>query len=55
MERGNLIISRRLNESFKIGDNITVTVHRIKGGEVRLAIAAPKNIKVLRDNAKEKT
>ena len=36
-----LILTRRLGESVKIGDQVTVTVLGVKGGHVRLGFAAP--------------
>jgi carbon storage regulator len=43
-----LVLSRREKESIVIGDRITVTVVEIRGNQVRLAIDAPKEIRVLR-------
>ncbi|PRR85241.1 carbon storage regulator CsrA [Clostridium luticellarii] len=43
-----LVISRKKGESFLIGDDIEVTVSRIEDGTVKLSIAAPKNITILR-------
>ena len=48
-----LVISRRDRESILIGDNIRVTVYG--PGVVRLGIEAPRDVKVLRDNAKQTT
>ena len=44
-----LILTRRNGESLKIGDNVTVTVLDIKGGQVRIAIDAPREIAVHRE------
>ncbi len=44
-----LILSRRIGESIKIDDNVTVTVAGIKGNQVRIAIAAPKSVVVDRE------
>ena len=44
-----LILTRRIGESLKIGDNIDVTVLSVQGGQVRLGINAPKNIAVHRE------
>ena len=44
-----LVLSRREKESIVIGDRITVTVVEIRGNQVRLAIEAPKEIRVLRN------
>lgn len=43
-----LVLSRKVGESFVIGDNITVTVVRIAGGGVRLGIEAPNDCSVIR-------
>jgi len=43
-----LVLSRRENESIVVGDRITVKVVKIRGNQVRLAIEAPKEIRVLR-------
>lgn len=44
-----LILSRRVGEVIMIGDNVTVTLLGIKGGQVRLGIDAPKQIAVHRE------
>jgi len=36
-----LVLSRRLGESIKVGDNITVTVVEIRGDTVRIGIETP--------------
>ena len=43
-----LILTRRVGESVKIGDEVTVTVLGVKGSQVRLGFAAPKNVTVHR-------
>lgn len=45
---GNLVLSRKKNESIEIGDSITVSVVEIRGDKVRLGVKAPKHIKVHR-------
>lgn len=44
-----LILTRRANESIKIGDDVTVSVLAIHGNQVRLGINAPKSIPVHRE------
>ena len=48
-----LQITRRLGQSFKIGDDITITVIR-DGKQVKLGIDAPKDVPVVRDDATKK-
>lgn len=43
-----LVLSRHLNESIMIGDDVIVTVVQIRGDKVRLGITAPKNTPVHR-------
>lgn len=43
-----LILTRKLNESITIADNIEISVIEIKGDQVKLGVEAPKEIKVFR-------
>ncbi len=43
-----LVLTRKQNEKIRIGENITITVIRMKGKAVRLGIEAPRNVNVLR-------
>ncbi len=43
-----LILTRREGESVRIGDDITITVLRVKGSQVRLGVDAPKTVAVQR-------
>ena len=36
-----LVLSRRVNESLRIGEGVVVTVVRIRGDKVRLGVTAP--------------
>ena len=44
-----LILTRRIGETLKIGDNIDVRVLGIKGNQVRIGITAPKDVSVHRE------
>lgn len=52
-ENGNLVLSRRRDETIEIGDDVTVTVVEIREDKVRLAINAPKHVKVHRREVAE--
>ena len=43
-----LALTRKVGERIVIGDNIVVTLVSIKGDSIRLAIEAPKEIKIYR-------
>lgn len=48
-----LILTRKLNESFVIDNNIVVTVVEISRGKVRIGIEAPNTIPVHRKEVLE--
>ncbi|GKV69405.1 carbon storage regulator [Sporosarcina sp. NCCP-2716] len=43
-----LVLSRRPNESIKIGDDIELKIIEVKGDTVRIGIEAPKSVEILR-------
>jgi len=43
-----LVLTRKLQETIHIGDNITLTILRIKGNTVRVGIDAPRQVRVVR-------
>ena len=43
-----LALTRKVGERIVIGDNITVTIVDIRGDSIRLAIDAPREIKIYR-------
>jgi len=49
-----LVLTRKLNESVVIADNIEVKVLEIKGDYVRLGIVAPKEVSIYRQELYEK-
>ncbi|MBS0388808.1 MAG: carbon storage regulator CsrA [Proteobacteria bacterium] len=49
-----LILTRREGESVLIGDEITITVLRVKGNQVRLGVNAPKDVSVQREEISER-
>lgn len=44
-----LVLSRRQNEAVHIGDGIRVVIAGIRGNAVKLAIEAPRNVSIQRD------
>ena len=44
-----LVLTRRINETINVGDNIKFTVLGIKGGQVKIGIDAPKEMPVNRE------
>lgn len=44
-----LVLTRRVNQSIMIGDNVVVTVLEVRGDQVRLGIVAPREIDVHRE------
>ncbi len=44
-----LILTRKLGESIRIGDNIKITVSDIKGKQIRIGIEAPGDVAVHRE------
>lgn len=48
-----LILRRKKNESILIGDNIRVTIAECSSNGVRLAVEAPKQISVIREELAE--
>lgn len=47
-----LVLTRKLNEQIRIGDEVTITVIRVKGNTVRLGIEAPRSTRVVRGELK---
>jgi carbon storage regulator len=44
-----LVLSRKVGECIRIGDDVVITIQEMRGGRVRLAIEAPRNVVVLRE------
>ncbi|WP_060205267.1 carbon storage regulator CsrA [Sporosarcina koreensis] len=43
-----LVLSRKTNETIKIGDDIEIRILEVKGDTIRIGIEAPENIDILR-------
>lgn len=46
-----LVLSRRIDESVRIGSDIEIKILEIKGRQIRIGIKAPKDISVVREEA----
>jgi carbon storage regulator len=49
-----LILTRRIGRSVRVGEDITVTIVEVKGGQVRLGISAPREVAVHREEIAER-
>ncbi len=49
-----LVLTRKVGETLRIGDEVKVTVLGIKGNQVRIGIDAPKNVPVHRQEVYER-
>ena len=43
-----LILTRKRNESIRIGENIVVRVMRTSSGSVKIGIEAPESVRIMR-------
>jgi carbon storage regulator len=44
-----LILSRKIGESIRINENITISIMDIDGRNIKLGIDAPKNVAIYRE------
>jgi len=49
-----LVLTRRVGDSIRIGDEVVITVLEIKGGQVQVGVSAPKGIRILRGEIYER-
>jgi len=48
-----LVLTRRPQEQIRIGDDITITILRVKGNTVRVGVEAPRDVRVVRGELPE--
>jgi len=48
-----LVLTRKVGEIVRVGDDVQITVVEIRGGAVRIGIAAPRDTMVLRQEVYE--
>lgn len=46
---GMLILTRRVSEEIRIGDDIKIKILGVKGNQVRIGVAAPEDVSVHRE------
>lgn len=46
---GMLILTRRVSEEVRIGDDIKIKILGVKGNQVRIGVAAPEDVSVHRE------
>lgn len=44
-----LILTRRVEEKLRIGDDVTITILDVKGKQVRIGVEAPADVSVHRE------
>ncbi|RME67996.1 MAG: carbon storage regulator [Nitrospirae bacterium] len=49
-----LVLTRKVNEGIRIGDDIVVRVLEVRGSQVKLGIEAPDEVKVYREELYQK-
>lgn len=49
-----LVITRKQGESILIGDDIEIKISKIEDGSVKLAISAPREMTIIRNEVLEK-
>ena len=52
-EQGSLTFTRKPGDCFAIGEDITVSIVKVKGDNGRVNIRAPKDLRICRDNMKQ--
>ena len=50
-----LVLSRKLNETILIGDNVRVTLLGIEGDKIKIGVDAPRDVKIFREELVEAT
>jgi carbon storage regulator len=49
-----LLLTRKLGENIRIGDDVKITIVEVKGNHVKLGIEAPPSVKVHREEIYER-
>ncbi len=49
-----LVLTRKSEEAFRIGDDIKVTVLGVRGNQVQIGISAPPQVRIYREEVYQK-
>lgn len=49
-----LVLTRKIGEQIRVGDDIVVTLVRIQGDKVRLGIDAPRDVPIHREEVRRR-
>lgn len=49
-----LVLTRKIDEQIKIGDDITITIIKLRNNQIRIGIDAPRDVRVLRGELEPK-
>lgn len=52
-DKGHLVLTRKVDESIRIGNDVEIRVVQMNNGRVRLCVEAPRDVKILRGELKE--
>ncbi|MEB2285802.1 MAG: carbon storage regulator [Polyangiaceae bacterium UTPRO1] len=44
-----LVLTRKVGERIRIGDEVTLQVLEVRGGQVRLGLTAPNDVRIYRE------
>lgn len=50
-----LILTRRVGETLMVGDDVTITVLKVNGSQIRIGIEAPSDVAVHREEVYMRT
>ena len=48
-----LVLSRKVDQKIKIGDDIEITIIDVSGDMVKIGVEAPRNVRILRNEVYE--
>jgi carbon storage regulator len=48
-----LVLKRKEGQAIDVGENVRIKLEEVSGGQVKLAIVAPRNVRILRTEAAE--